>query len=536
MGSSMSFRGKRELLVQVAPRYSSARHGQRSAILDEFVAVTGYDRKYANRLLLGPIRPPAPIRRPRAAHYGLDVQAALSVVWSAANGICAKRLVPFLPELIPTLERHGHLVVTDTVRAQLLALSPATVDRLLRPLRQPHGLSTTKPGRLLKHQIPIRTFAEWTDVKPGFLEGDLVAHCGGTTDGAFLYTFTLTDIATTWTECLALLHRSQHGVVHALEQAQRLFPFPILGIDTDNGSEFINEELLAYCDAEQITFTRGRVGNKNDQAWVEQKNGSVVRQLVGYDRFEGQRAYRQLAELYRAVRLYVNFFQPSMKLVTKTRTGSRVRRTYGPARTPFQRVLASGVLEASTRRRLTAVYGALDPVRLLHQLETLQEALWRHALFRSRVGPPSSAPMAVHFDLKASGQDIDGMIGEAAVGLPTGTRQRKYRRSEKFKGPRTYRTRKDPFEAVWDEVCEWLKIQPERTGRSVFDELQQRYPGQFTDSQLRTLHRHIQVWRARTVLTFGDANWIDEVLETGQSLPPPLRVSVDVSDETEQSA
>ena len=156
----MSFRGKRELLVQVAPRSRSARHGQRSVILDEFVAVTGYERKYAIRLLLGPIRPPAPIRRPRAAHYGADVLQALSVVWSAANGICAKRLVPFLPELVPTLERHGHLVVTDEVRAQLLELSPATVDRLLRPLRQPHGLSTTKPGRLLKHQIPVRTFTE----------------------------------------------------------------------------------------------------------------------------------------------------------------------------------------------------------------------------------------------------------------------------------------------------------------------------------------------------------------------------------------
>jgi len=183
----MSFRGKRELLVQVAPRYRSARHGQRSVILDEFVAVTGYERKYAIRLLLGPIRPPAAIQRPRAAHYGPDVQQALSVVWSAANGICAKRLVPFLPEPIPTLVCHGHLTVTDEVREQLLALSPATVDRLLRPLRQPHGLSTTKPGRLLQNQIPIRTFTEWTDVKPGFLEGNLVAHCGGTTDGAFLY-------------------------------------------------------------------------------------------------------------------------------------------------------------------------------------------------------------------------------------------------------------------------------------------------------------------------------------------------------------
>jgi len=533
----MSFRAKRELLVQVAPRYRAARHGERSAILDEFIAVTGYDRKYAIRVLLGPIQPPAPIRRPRRAYYGREVQEALASAWLAANGICAKRLVPFLVELIPTLERHGHLSLTDEVREQVLALSSATADRLLRPLRHPHGLTTTKPGRLLKKQIPIRTFTEWNDVQPGFLEGDLVAHCGGSLEGAFLYTFTLTDVATTWTECLPLLHRTQHGVVHALQRARGLFPFPILGIDTDNGSEFINEELLAYCASEQLTFTRGRVGNKNDACFIEQKNGSVVRQLVGYDRFEGQRAYRQLAELYRAVRLYVNFFQPSMKLVTKTRTGSRVRRTYGPAQTPFQRVLASGVLDVSNQRRLKAVYRALDPVRLLHQLETLQEALWRHALFRSRVGPPTNAPLAVPFDLNASGLGVDGMPTDEAVGLPTGTRQRrKYRRSEKSIGPRTYRTRKDPFEAVWDEVCQWLVVQPERTGRSVFDELQQRYPGQYPDTQIRTLQRHIQLWRARTVLTFADEDWLDEVVEPGRSLPPPLRVSVDLGDDAEQSA
>src|SRR5712691_1547299 len=341
----MSFRAKRELLVQVAPRYRAARHGERSAILDEFIAVTGYDRKYAIRVLLGPIQPPAPIRRPRRAYYGREVQEALASAWLAANGICAKRLVPFLVELIPTLERHGHLSLTDEVREQLLAVSSATADRLLRPLRHPHGLTTTKPGRLLKKQIPIRTFTEWNDVQPGFLEADLVAHCGGSLEGAFLYTLTLTDVATTWTECLPLLHRTQHGVVHAVQRARGMFPFALLGIDTDNGSEFINEELLAYCTTEQLTFTRGRVANKNDQCYVEQKNGSVVRQLVGYDRFEGERAYRQLAELYRAVRLYVNFFQPSMKLRTKTRTGSRVRRTYGRAQTPFQRVLASGVLD-----------------------------------------------------------------------------------------------------------------------------------------------------------------------------------------------
>ncbi len=271
------------------------------------------------------------------------------------------------------------MVLVLAIRQWLATAASWTVA--LAPMRELHGLTTTKPGRLLEKQIPVRTFTEWTDAKPGFLEADLVAHCGGSMAGAFLYTLTLTDVATTWTECLPLLHRTQHGVVQALERARSMFPFPLLGIDTDNGSEFINEDLLAYCADQQLTFTRGRVANKNDQCWIEQKNGSIVRQLVGYDRFEGERAYRQLGELYRAVRLYVNFFQPSMKLRTKTRNGSRVRRTYGPARMLFQRVLASGVLDAASERRLKAVYRALDPVRLLHQLKSLQEALWRHAMF-----------------------------------------------------------------------------------------------------------------------------------------------------------
>ena len=534
----MSFRAKRELLVQVAPRYRAARHGQRSVILDEFVAVTGYERKYAIRLLLGPIRPPEPIRRPRAAQYGVEVQQALATAWRAANGVCGKRLVPFLPELIPTLERHGHLSLTEQTREALLQLSPATADRLLRSLRQPHGVATTKPGMLLKKQIPVRTFTEWTDGKPGFLEADLVAHCGGSADGAFLYTLTLTDVATTWTECLPLLHRTQHGVVHALQRARGMFPFPLLGIDTDNGSEFINEELLAYCIGEGITFTRGRVANKNDQCWVEQKNGSVVRQLVGYDRFEGERAYRQLAELYRAVRLYVNFFQPSMKLRTKTRTGSRVRRVYGPAQTPFQRVLASGVLDAASERRLKAVYRALDPVRLLNQLESLQEALWRHALFQSRGRSPIT-DLVARFDLSACGGAGDEATAETIVRVRLdGTPKRKYRRTEKSKGPRLYRSRKDPFEAVWDEVCAWLTAQPERNGRSIFNELQQRYPGQFADGQLRTLQRHIAVWRAKTVLAFDDGVMEDVEVEQVAlaSLPRPLRVAIESGALEEYSA
>jgi hypothetical protein len=256
-----------------------------------------------------------------------------------------------------------------------------------------------------------------------------------------------------------------------------------------------------------------------------------VRQLVGYDRFEGERAYRQLGELYRAVRLYVNFFQPSMKLRTKTRTGSRVRRTYGPAQTPFQRVLASGILDAASERRLKAVYRALDPVRLLHQLETLQEALWRHAIFRTR-GHSAISDLVAQFDFGACGGTSDEATAETIVRLrPDGTPKRKYRRTEKSKGPRLYRSRKDPFEAVWAEVCQWLSAQPERNGRSIFNELQRRYPGQFANGQLRTLQRHIATWRAKIVLAFDDG-WADDVEHVAlDSLPRPLRVADQVATE-----
>lgn len=323
----MSFRAKRELLVQVAPRYQQAGHTQKSLILNEFVAATGYARKYAIRLLTRPpLPPPTAIRRPRAPQYGDAVQGALQVAWAATNFIGAKRLVPFLPTLVPVLERHGHLTLTDAVRTQLLTLSAATADRLLQPARaagQPRGVSTTTAGMLLKRQIPIRTFADWNDTAPGFLEADLVAHCGPRADGAFLSTLVLTDVSTGWVECQALFPRSQDQVLQAFRRARRLLPFPLLGLDTDNGGEFLNHELLAYCAEEHITFTRGRAYRKNDQCYVEQKNGAVVRQFVGYDRFEGERAYRQLVELYRALRLYVNFFQPSMKLQEKQRDGAR---------------------------------------------------------------------------------------------------------------------------------------------------------------------------------------------------------------------
>ncbi len=522
----MSNRARQELLARVAPRYQEAGGQQKSRILDEFVAITGYARKYAIRLLHGPVRAPAPIHRVRTPRYGPAVREALTVAWSAANGICAKRLVPFLPELVPSLERHGHLHLDDAVRTALLTLSPATADRLLRPARQaarPHGLSTTKPGRLLKQQIPVRTFAEWDDVQPGFCEADLVAHCGGNSEGVFLYTLTLTDVATGWTECLALLHRGQDAVVQALTHARRLLPFPLLGLDTDNGGEFINAAVLAHCAQTETTFTRGRVANAGDQCFVEQKNGSIVRQLVGYDRYAGEPAYRQLVELYRAARLYVNFFQPSVKLQAKQREGSRVRRVYDVARTPFQRVVASGVLDPTTQRRLETIAQALDPVRLLRQIQTLQDALWRHAILPPSAMTAHTTPDAVRFDVGACSTPDDGEAVEEGkdVGTPEPGRRR-YRRTPRTLGPRTYRTRPDPFAAVWDEVRQELEAQPERTAKAAFQALQQRYPGQFPDVQLRTLQRRVKDWRAQMIVTF-DEQWLSEDSVIERVVPVPLR-------------
>ena len=529
----MSFQAKRELLARVVPRYQSATLQQKSVILNEFVAATGYARKYAIRLLAHPVILPMPLTRPRERYYGADVQDALVVAWITANRICAKRLVPFLPELVPSLERHGHLSLDDTVREQLLALSPATADRILRPYRErdaPHGMTTTRRGSLLKQQVPVRTFTGWDDIRPGFFEADLVAHCGTWAEGSFLNTLTLTDVATGWTECLPLLYRSQQTVLQALDYARLLLPMSLLGLDTDNGSEFLNTELLAYCEREHITFTRGRVAKKNDQCYVEQKNGAIVRQIVGYDRFEGEPAYRQLAELYRALRLYVNFFQPSMKLRIKEREGGHLRRRYDPAKTPFQRLLAAGVLSADDRVRLTAIAHALDPVQLLRQIEQLQDALWRHV----RSGPIGHAPVAAD-TADTARPSVCFTFEAAAASSAVGTTPqldtqegRKYRRTKHRHGPRLYRTREDPFATVWQEIEQELTARPDRTAKALFADLQDRYPGQFPANQLRTLQRRVKEWRVRAILAFDDRWLADDVL-VKQALPRPLRAIIEGS-------
>jgi site-specific recombinase XerD len=372
-----TFQARRALLRSVAPRYQQASPAQKTLLLDAFVEWTGYTRKYAIALLNHGEQDQETIQRCRLPQYRQEVQQALFLVWKATHYVCAKRLLPSLPGLVALLQQHGHLCLTEEERRQLLAMSLSTAERFLRTQRKPrlHGLSTTTPGPWSKAQIPVRTFPRWEEDRPGFVEIDLVAHCGDHLDGRFLYTLTLTDLATGWTECLPLLEKSAEAVLSALVQARTLFPFPLLGIDTDSGSEFLNAELIAYCEQEQLTLTRGRPGVKNDQCHVEQRNGAVVREAVGCARLVGEHYYRQLREVYRALRLIVNCFQPSLKLQTKVFRGEQVRRVYDAAQTPLQRVLASGVLSETRQCELSRRVEQIDPLALSEYLDVLRSAL-----------------------------------------------------------------------------------------------------------------------------------------------------------------
>jgi len=375
----MSQQSKRELLEAVHARYLKAGKKEKTKIVDEFVAATGYHRKYALRILKrGPSRKKGK-RKGRKAIYRGEVVRVLEQIWEICGRICSRRLHPFLPEMVKVLERHGELSLSPETKALLLSMSRATIDRCLQPARfeKPRGLSTTKPGSLLKAAIAVRTFADWDDARPGFMEIDLVAHCGGSVAGQFLNTLTCTDVSTGWTECLAVLYRSQHKVFEAIKVLRQNLPFDLLGIDSDNGSEFINELLYRYCQEEQITFTRSRAYKKNDQAHVEQKNWSVVRRTVGYDRWESEAEYLLLQSVYETLRLYVNFFQPVLKLVGKKRIGNKVVRRHDQAKTPYQRILASDQVPVTVKARLAHQYVKLNPVQLRQDIDKKVARLWK---------------------------------------------------------------------------------------------------------------------------------------------------------------
>src|SRR5262245_33335742 len=502
MNKLMSLKSRHELLRSIGPRYRAARWKDKRLILDEFIAATGYHRKYAIAILRETNEPlfvadKKARRRPR--QYTEAVKDALIVIWQAANRLCSKRLVPFLPEFISALEKHGHLCLAAEVRERLLQISPATVDRLLDEVRHSgqRGVGTTRPGTLLKHQIPVRTFADWDDLKPGFLEVDLVAHCGTSTGGSYISTLTLTDVATGWTECLALLGHDRSEVMRGLKQVRELLPFPLLGLDTDNGTEFINNELLSFCREKQLTFTRSRPYKKNDQCHVEQKNGTVVRRIVGYDRYEGRAACQQLASLYGVLRLYVNFFQPSMKLISKERVGAKVTRRYDQAQTPYQRILASHEITEELKTNLRMHYQQLDPVVLLRQLEHYQDSLWQYAWHSAHeVIEPLKATFVIASSANGGTQKPVPPRDDSSE-----LKKRHWRRSGKATKyhlvKHVWRTRPDPFVLVWDRVERLLEEDANRCVKTLFHDLQRDYPGQFKEGQLRTLQRRVKEWRSK---------------------------------------
>src|SRR5712692_6961809 len=503
----------------MAPQYRQASASQKRTLLEAFIATTGYVPKYAKWLLNHAEEVQQTHGRSHLRRYGPEVQHALFLAWHVANRICAKRLIPFLPTLIEALERHEHLHLTQACRSQLLSMSAATADRLLRSQRTlgHRGVSTTRAGTLLKQQIPIRTFEEWKETRPGFLEADLVAHCGTDIEGGYLYTLTLTDVATGWTECLPLLHRSQEAVLAALQRARTLFPFPILGIDTDNGGEFINEVLIAYCEQEHLTFTRGRPSLKNDQCFVEQKNGAIVRQVVGYDRLVGEHASRQLTELYRALRLYVNCFQPSMKLLSKQREGKKVRYVYDSAKTPLQRLLLSGVLPAQKQQELIELAHALDPIRLFQQLEQLQQAVFRCAVGCSPFvshAPSTSIRVFCVESCTAGTLPAERSVPDPAAGLHMLFHEQE--RRKRILGRR--RTQKDPYDGRWEQIMSWLVANPERSSGDIFRELQRLSPGRYQPFQIRTLQRGMRKIRAHLLETFEE-QWQEEAIRGPSPAP-----------------
>lgn len=374
----MSQQSTRELVEAQRQRYLQAGRVEKTKILDEFVAATGFHRKHAIRVFRKGYKLSRD-RRGRRRLYTGSVVSALVKVWRISGNICGKRLQPFVPDLVEALERHGELALDKETKGLLLQMSAATIDRKLKRYRQQQGrgLSTTKPGTLLKQSIPVRTFADWEEVRPGFVETDLVAHCGDTTKGLYLNTLTAVDVDTGWTECFAIRQRSQRAVTAAMDALAARLPFPLLGIDCDNDGFFINGTLKRHCEEREITFTRSRPYKKNDQAFVEQKNGAIVRGNIGYRRYTSNEAAELLDVIYDDLHAYVNFFQPVRKLILKKRRGARVYKKYDMAQTPCQRALASTEVTTLTKARLRMEYRLLNPAALRRRLDENLRLLWR---------------------------------------------------------------------------------------------------------------------------------------------------------------
>ncbi|PWC26807.1 integrase catalytic domain-containing protein [Teichococcus aestuarii] len=502
MARRISMAGRTELLAAVSTRYGGATRLERSRILDEFAAVTGYHRKHAIRLLSGwgtremdalhgDNRDQA---RSQRCRYGPEIRDALIQLCEVADRVCSKRLQPMIAVLLPALERHGQVMLDETSRAKLLEVSAATIDRLLAGVRLVAGSGRRRPagfGSAVRRSVPIRTFNDWSNPIPGWVEVDFVAHGGTTVSGGFVQTMVLTDVATGWTECIPIVIREAEMVVHALGRARELFPFPLRGVDFDNDSLFMNDLVVGWCRAEGLEVTRSRAYRKNDQAWVEQKNGAIVRRLVGYGRFEGVLAGESLGRLYASARLHGNLFQPSFKLREKRREGARVIKHYHAPEPPVMRTLAHASVSEADKVQLRGMLADADPVLLLAGIRAAQVELGKRVDARGIKAGRAETPAPLDLALFTASLKVAWEAGEQRP-----THRRRYVRIKPIVRP-------SMLDAVRDHLLIWLEAKPALTAVAALDQLRALYPDRFTADHLRTVQRFMKVQRltmAREIL------------------------------------
>jgi hypothetical protein len=502
MASGISMGARREVLAAVAKRYRTAGRVEKGRILDELTATTGWHRKHAVRALsaagmnrtglplseeaTGASEPASSRRRKYAS-----VRDALIALWEASDRVCGKRLVSTIPALLPALERHCRLKLTSEERALLVTMSAATIDRMLIDVKvAAAGGRRRRVGfySAIRREVPIRTFNDWANPPPGFCEIDMVAHGGTSVAGSFIQTLTMVDIATGWTECLPLVTRDGSLVVEAMTRAQSLFPWVICGADFDNDSAFMNDVVVPWCRAQKIEVTRSRAYKKNDQAFVEQKNGAVVRRLVGYGRFDGVETARVMARLYAAARQYVNFFQPSFKLKEKRREGAKVIKRYHPPATPYERALAHPKLAPAVKRRLRAAYRTLDPVQLLAEIRAAQEELGERIGKRGLATAASVSPADPHVFARSLG----------TVATTTEVRATHRRPKRRYKKRIRMPSKLDPYLLT---IENWLAVEPQITALAIVRRLTTIDPSTFSDKQHSIVQRLLRSFRQKVAET-----------------------------------
>ena len=527
MTTKMTHAMRMDFANAIRDRYTAAANKDKRRILEEFIAATGYHEKSAIRVLNSHPEPKRRQTRRRPSLYDEAARGALIVLWEASDRVCGKRLKALLPILLPALERNGHLKLEEGIRSKILSMSAATIDRLLQMPRR--ATRTKKPARAVpepRRRIKMRTFADWNEPLPGSMEMDLVAHCGEVNRGSYVHSLVLTDIASGWTEAAPIVVRDGTLVVETLDRIRVGLPFALRALDVDNGSEFVNNTLIDYCLGHGIELTRSRPYRKNDQAWIEQKNGAVVRKLLGYRRFEGLAAARAMTRLYAASRLFVNFFQPSFKLAAKQRDGAKVSKRYHPPQTPCERLLQAESTPMAVRSKLSEIAAELDPLKLLEEMRAVQAYL--AALADGETPPPATSepPNLAAFVASLSSawhageirptfaieakprylRSLQKVSAQTPIASPTAALELAIPPTPAVQPAMTPDKPKpvyaEPGQAriqalrmVWPIACRRLEEFPTISAMQLFEELCIQFPGRLTRKQYKTLSRRVSLWR-----------------------------------------